>query len=45
MNPSGMANVPDNITKITEELYNDMDFDAVIGNPPLVKVVDWHLSF
>ena len=37
MNPSGMANVPDNITKITEEEYNDMDFDAVIGNPPYGK--------
>jgi len=37
MNPSGMANVPDNITKITEEEYNDMDFDAIIGNPPYGK--------
>ena len=33
MNPSGMLNVPDiDITKITEEEYNDMDIDAVIGN-------------
>tara|TARA_Y100001937_G_scaffold128020_1_gene202104 strand:- start:990 stop:2354 length:1365 start_codon:yes stop_codon:yes gene_type:complete len=37
MNPSGMANVPDNITKITEEEYKNMDFDAVIGNPPYGK--------
>jgi len=37
MNPSGLANVPDNITYITEEEYNDMDFDATIGNPPYGK--------
>lgn len=37
MNPSGMANVPDSITRITEEEYNNMDFDAVIGNPPYGK--------
>ena len=37
MNPSGLANVPENITYITEEEYNDMDFDAVIGNPPYGK--------
>jgi len=37
MNPSKLANVPDNIRYITEEEYKNMDFDAVIGNPPYGK--------
>jgi hypothetical protein len=37
MNPSGMANIPKGIKYITKKEYKDMDFDAVIGNPPYGK--------
>lgn len=37
MNPTGMSNIPDSIKYITTEEYEDMDFDAVIGNPPYGK--------
>ena len=34
---TGMGYIPDNITFITEEEYKNMDFDAVIANPPYGK--------
>ncbi len=33
----GMGYIPDTVKFITEEDYKDMDFDAVIGNPPYGK--------
>jgi len=33
----GLGYIPDGINFISEKEYNDMDFDAVIGNPPYGK--------
>jgi hypothetical protein len=30
----GLGHIPESVKYITEEEYKDMDFDAVIGNPP-----------
>jgi hypothetical protein len=45
MNPSGLANVPDGITYITEKEYKNMDFDVSIGNPPYGKCGRLALKF
>jgi hypothetical protein len=33
----GLGHIPESVKYITEEEYKDMDFDAVIGNPPYGK--------
>jgi hypothetical protein len=33
----GLGHIPECVKYITQEEYNDMDFDAVIGNPPYGK--------
>lgn len=33
----GLGHIPESVKYITEEEYSDMDFDAVIGNPPYGK--------